>query len=80
MSRPARGDVAEQMSDHTLRQVVGLDLVGNSQMLQLRHKAPMAADDSLDQALVGKMIKPTLVAVALAGRIDEREIARMAGG
>ena len=77
MARPVRGDVAEQVRDHALRQVVGLDLVGDGELLQLRHQAPMAADDALDQALMAEMIEPALLAVALAGGIDERQVARM---
>ena len=50
MPGPMRGDVAEQMRDHALRQIVGLDLVGDGEVLQLRHETPMAADDPLDQA------------------------------
>ena len=34
---PVRGDIAEQMGDHALRQVVGLDFVGDGQFLQPRH-------------------------------------------
>ena len=40
----AGGDVAEEVGDDALRQVVGLDLAGHGQRLQLRHQAPVAAD------------------------------------
>src|SRR6516162_3158820 len=68
------------MGDHALRQVVGLDLVGHSEVLQLRNEAPMPSNDFLHQGLVGEMIESTFVAVPLAGGIDEREIARMTDG
>ena len=37
-ARLAGGDVAEQVADHALRQVVGLDLVVDGELLQLRHR------------------------------------------
>ena len=46
----AAGDVAEQVRDHALRQVVGLDLVVDRELLQLRHQAPVAADRALHQS------------------------------
>ena len=76
---PVRGDVAEEVGDHALRQVVGLDLVGDGELLQLRHKAPMAADDASDQPLMREVIEPAILAVALAGGIDQREVRRLAG-
>ena len=42
-----RGDVAEQMRNHALRQVIGLDLVGDGELLQFWHKAPVPPDHSL---------------------------------
>src|ERR1700730_11084981 len=33
-------DVAKQMGDNALREVVGFYLVGNGQLLKLRHQAP----------------------------------------
>jgi hypothetical protein len=38
----------------------------------------MAADHLFHQALVGEVIEPALVAIALPGGIDQREIARLA--
>ena len=50
MARPVRGDVAEeQMGDNSLREVVGLDLVGDGQFLQPGHQAPMTANHASDQ-------------------------------
>ena len=51
---PPRGDVAEQVRDDALRQVVGLDLVIDGELLQLGAQAPVAADDALDQPLVSR--------------------------
>ena len=50
LARLAGGDVAEQVRDHALRQVVGLDLVRDRERLQLRHESPVAADDALEAA------------------------------
>ena len=74
----AGGDVAEQVGDHALRQVVGLDLVGDGQLLQLRHQAPVAADDAPHQPVVAEVVEAALLAVALAGGIDQGQVARRA--
>ena len=71
------GDVAEQVRNHALREVVRFDLVGDGEPLQLRHESPVAADDATDQALMAKMIESALFAVALARGIDQREISRL---
>ena len=74
---PLRRDIAEEMGDHALRQIVGLDLVLHREALDFRDEAPMAADHARHKAGMAEMIEAALLAVALAGRIDEREIARM---
>ena len=79
MAGPVCGDVAEQMRDHALRQIIGLDLVGDGEMLQLWHQAPVSTDDFAYEALVREMVQSALLAVTLACRIDQRQIARMAG-
>ena len=73
---PSR-DVAKQMRDDALGQVVGLDLIGKCQLLQLRNQAPMSADHPPDQSLVGQMVEPAIPAISLAGGIDQRQIARI---
>ena len=77
MAGPVRGDVAEQVRDHALRQIIGLDLIVDRELLQLRHQAPVAADDFAHEPLVRKMVQSTLLAVALACRIDQCQVARM---
>jgi hypothetical protein len=77
MGGAAGGDVAEQVRDHALRKVVGLDLIGNGHLLQFRRKAPMATDHALDQSLMGEMIEAAVLAVALARGIDQGEVARL---
>ena len=79
VARPVRGDVAEEMRDDALRQIVGLDLVGDRQVLQLWHEAPMTADNSAHQAFVRKVIEAALLAIALTGGIDEGQISGVAG-
>ncbi len=37
MARPVCGDVAKEVRDHALRQIIGLYLVGDGEMLQLWH-------------------------------------------
>ena len=72
-------DVAEQMGDDALGQVIGFNLVGDGKPLQLRHQTPVAADDALDEALMGEVVETTIFAIALAGGIDESEVFRFPG-
>ncbi len=72
------GDVAVELRDHALRQVVGLDPIRDRQLLQLRHQAPMAADDAPDESLVAEVVQTLVLAVALTRGIDECEVARAA--
>ena len=74
----AGSDVAVEMGDDALRQVVGLDLARDRQRLQLGHQAPVPADDAPHQAAVGEMVEPALLAVALARGVDEAQAARLA--
>jgi hypothetical protein len=75
MPRLAGGDVPEEMTDDPLGQVVGLDLVGDGQLLEARHQAPVAADHPPHEARVAKVVEAALLAVALAGGIDQGQIA-----
>ena len=74
----AGGDVAVEVGDNALRQVVGLDLAGHRQRLQLRHQPPVAADDAANEPAVRQMVEPAFLAVALACRINQTEAARLA--
>ncbi len=75
-TRFAGGDVAIKMSDHALGQIVGLDLVGHRQGLQFWHQAPVTADDPFDQTLVPQVVQPPVLAVALTGGVNQRQVAR----
>jgi hypothetical protein len=61
------------MREHTLRQVISLDAVGDRQCLQLRHQAPVPADHALDQSRMPEVVEPAILAVALPGRIHQRQ-------
>ena len=78
MAGPVRRDVAKQMGDDALRQIIGLDLVGDRELLQFGREAPMAADDALDQSVMREMIEAAMLAVALPRGIDQRQVARLA--
>ena len=79
-SRFARGDVAEQVADHALRQVVTLDVIPEHELLQLRDKAPVSADHASDQPFVSEVVEPPFASIALPSRIHERESAGPALG
>ena len=74
------GDLPKQVRDHPLRQAVRLQLLRPGQGPQLRHQAPMPADDAGRHTLVGEMVDPAVAPVPLAGGIDQREIPRRTGG
>ena len=74
----ARGDVAEQVRDHPLRQVVGLDLVLQREALELRAEPPVPADHPPHQPFVAEVVEAAPLPVALAGGVDQREITRPA--
>ena len=75
----AGGDVAVEVRDHALRQVVGLDLALEREAADLRDQAPMAADDALEQAVMAERVEAAVLAVPLPGREQQREVARLAG-
>lgn len=76
MARLTCCDVAEQVRNDALRQVVSLDLIADGERLQFGHKAPVPPDHSLHEAEVTKVIETALLAIALTRRVNEREVAR----
>ena len=50
--RLARSDVAIEMRDHSLREIVGLDLIGDCQSLDARTQPVVAPDRSPDETLM----------------------------
>jgi len=72
----AGGNVAIQMGDDPLRQVVRGDFVGGGQCADLRCQPPVPADDLLQQAFVTEMVQATRAAVTLAGAVDQGQVAR----
>jgi hypothetical protein len=65
------------VGDHPLRQVVGLDAIGHGQLLQFRHQPPVPADDATDQPIVTQVVEPAFLAVALPGRVHQRQVTRV---
>ena len=74
MRRPMRGNIAEEVGDHPLRQVIGLDMIADRELLERRHETPMPANHSLDHADVTEVIEALVLAVPLSCRIDQRQI------
>ena len=79
VTRPSRRDVAEQVRHDALREVVGLDLIGDRELLQLGNQSPVPPDHAAHQPVAAEMIEPAFLAVALARRIDQGKVARLAG-
>ena len=76
---PASGDVAEQVRNHALRQVVGLDAVVHRQFLQPRHQPPMATNGAANQAFMSQVVEPAVLAIALPCGIQQGQLARAPG-
>ena len=76
----AGGNGAVQVGDDALRQVVGLARFGQRQRRQPRRRTPMPAAHGARHAGVAKVVHAAPAAVALAGRIHQRQLARQRGG
>ena len=75
----AGGDVAVEVRDAALRQVVGLDPVLDREPADLGDQPPMAADDALREPVMAQPVQPLLLAVALPRREQQGQVARLAG-
>ena len=75
----AGGNVAEEVDDDALGEVVAFDLAGQGQLTDARGQSPVTADHAAQQALVTQMIEAATFPVALPGTIDQGEAARPAG-
>ena len=76
MSGAPGGDIAEEMRDDALREIVGLNLVRDREALQLGYQSPVPPNHTLDQALMAKVIEAALLSVALTRGVDECEVPR----
>ena len=73
------GDVAEQVRDHALRQVVGLDLVRRPRAAAASAPGPSGRRSTrLTSPAWARWFRPRVLAVALAGGIDQGQVARPA--
>ncbi|SPA44927.1 hypothetical protein CBM2629_A170154 [Cupriavidus taiwanensis] len=72
----AAGNGAVQVGQHALRQVVALALLRHRQRGQPRGGAPVAADHGGSHAGVAEMIDAARAAVALPGRVHQRQVTR----
>src|SRR5262249_48994829 len=77
MAGPFGSNVPEEMRNHALRKVVCFYPVRDSKLLQFGDEPPVPADNATHQPLVAEVVKPTLLAVALARRVDEGKISRL---
>ncbi len=77
-ARFTRSNVAKQVGDDALGQVIGFDGIGNCQLLQGRNQPPMSADHTFDHASVPQVVEPTVGAIALTRRVHQRQVARSA--
>ena len=74
-----RGGIAEQLRDHALRQVVGLDLVLHGHLAELTRHPPVPPDGPLEQAFVAQPVRAPPLPVSLCHGERQRQIPRGAG-
>ena len=75
----ARGDVAVEVRDAALREVVGLDLVLQSELADARDQPPVPADHAPQQTVAAEPIQALPLAVPLPGGEDEGEVSGFGG-
>ena len=68
------------MRDDALREIIGRDLVGQGELLDPRDQAVVAADGALQETFVSEAIEAAVLAVALAARPNQRQVARAVAG
>ena len=71
---PVRGDVAEQVCHHALREAVGLDRVLGDQPAEAWSEAPVPADRPADHAGPGEVVEPSRLPVSRTGDEGEGEV------
>ena len=77
MTRALGGDVAEEVRNNSLREVVRFQPVVDGEPLQFGYEAPVPADDATHQPFMAKVVEPPLFAIALARGINKSEISRL---
>ena len=75
-SRSARRNVAHQLTNHSLRKIVGFNLILDRQSPQTRSEPPVTTDDPLHQFLVSEVIQPPVFSIALACPVNQSQIQR----
>ena len=73
-ARLACRNVAKQMRDDPLRQVVGFDLVVDRQLLQRRNQPPMPTDDPPDQPGMTEVVEAAPLAITLSCGVDQCQV------
>ena len=74
------GDVAEEMGDDPLGEVVGQNLILPDQLLEFGGQADVPADDPAHQAFMAHVIQAFFGPVPLAGGIDQGQVSRLPRG
>jgi len=75
----AAGEIAEELRDDALRQIIGVNLFVERELAYRGHTAPIAGHHFAQQAVVSEAAQAFGLAVALAGGGEQAEIAGRAG-
>ena len=68
----AAGDISIKMNQHSLREVVSLDLLVDGQRGEFWHQSIVATDGSLQQAHVAEMVEASVLHVSLPAGPHQR--------
>jgi hypothetical protein len=66
--------------DDALREIIGGDLVRQGELFDARNQSVVAANGAFQEAFVSEAIEASLLAVALAARPNQRQVARAVAG
>jgi hypothetical protein len=69
-------DVAEQLADDALREIVGFDFSVDGQLAETWHKTPVSADDPRNKPFMGEMVKPSRSAIPLTRAVHKSQVSR----
>ena len=72
-------NLAIQLRDTALRQIIGLDFFLQRQPRNLRNQSPVSADHATQQTGMRQAIEAPLLPVALSSSKDQRQVARASG-
>src|SRR5208337_4302085 len=78
-ARLTSGKVAKQLADDALGQIVGLDLLIQRELANLRHHRPVAHHPAPQKPLMPEMVETQILAIPMTRTGEQRQVAGCAG-